>query len=206
MLFGRENFNQMINCTFLYKIAFDGLEEREQQRPQSSRIFNKEIKFKKANVISQTNNFFQNKSKMNNEIPTPCRANIEKLKNKENFNYRTISNNRFEKSTYNTSQGATIHSFRNQQQSTAQKVNFVNNTYNIFNNKISSDNEKNKIEDYKFMLNQELLEILLQERECEIKRENLLSNCKYLEEREKYSKIFAIERKLATQKILNFNE
>jgi len=62
-----------------------------------------------------------------------------------------------------------------------------------------------KMVEYRYNLNQELLKILAEEREKEDNREKVLAKANR-EEREKYEKIFGMERANASERILKFNE
>jgi len=62
-----------------------------------------------------------------------------------------------------------------------------------------------KMVEYRYNLNQELLKILAEEREKEDNREKVLAKANR-EEKEKYEKIFGIERANASDRILKFNE
>ncbi len=124
------------------------------------------------------------------------------------LSHRPLSNTLIERSTYNSTQGGTVQSNTNTGNQGVAKSQVMYNTLCYFNNSnnLKSEQYKNLYEDYKFKLNQELLELLSQERESETKRERVLMNCKTKEEKEKYEKIFALERKQATQKIVKLNE
>ena len=62
------------------------------------------------------------------------------------------------------------------------------------------------MDEYRFNLNQELLKVLTEEREKEENRERVLAKTSKKDEREKYEKLFGIERASASDKILKYNE
>ena len=62
------------------------------------------------------------------------------------------------------------------------------------------------MDEYRYNLNQELLKVLTEEREKEANREQILSKIKSKEDKEKYEKIFGVERASASDKILKYNE
>ena len=150
------------------------------------------------------NNQFDSKLKGSNGNFYPINV-FDKQQKKGNYTHRQPSSTLVEKSTYNSSQTqtATVQSHRNHRPTSNYNT---KNPIKINTNKIISDLEKNKFEDYRFMLNQDLLEVLSKERESESKRDRLLANCCNLDERDKFNKIFAIERKEATLKIIKINE
>lgn len=148
-------------------------------------------------------------SKKGSRLSTPVKSNFDfKFIEKDILSNRPIYNSLIERSTYNTTQGGTVHSNVNAGNNAVLRGQVMYSTLSYFNNSnnIKSEQNKNLYEDYKFKLNQELLELLSQERESETKREGFLFNCKNQEEKEKYEKIFALERKQATQKIVKLNE
>ena len=63
-----------------------------------------------------------------------------------------------------------------------------------------------KIHNYRLSLNQELLKILTEEREKEKKREIIVGNCAKEDDKLRLEKLFAIERAVASNKIINFNK
>ncbi len=169
--------------------------------------------FKKPYKVFKINTHSFNKinfeSKKGSRLSTPVKTNFEfKFNEKETLSHRPLSNTLIERSTYNTTQGGTVQSNINTGNQGVAKSQVMYSTLGYFNNSnnLKSEKYKNLYEDYKFKLNQDLLELLSQERESETKRERVLLNCKTQEEKEKFEKIFALERNQATQKIVKLNE
>ncbi len=63
-----------------------------------------------------------------------------------------------------------------------------------------------KIEQYRLSLNQELLELLAEERRKEDSRERMLKDVESVEERVKLEKLFNLERSQSSNKIEQFNK
>ncbi len=63
-----------------------------------------------------------------------------------------------------------------------------------------------KIEQYRLSLNQELLELLAEERRKEDSRERMLKDVESVDERAKLEKLFNLERTQSSNKIEQFNK
>lgn len=94
-----------------------------------------------------------------------------------------------------------------QKANSSNKFSSKSGTLNQFNDKDYIEKEiVKKIEQYRLSLNQELLELLAEERRKEDGRERMLKEAESVEERTKLEKLFNIERSQSSKKIEQFNK
>ena len=192
-----------------------GLKETECYQPEKSRSFlNSQFSISKTN---KNNEVIENKGKEKGIFTTEIQGNY---KIEDNYcrmqKSREVSENKYN-NTFNI-KPLRIHSDNDisctSKRPQTDKRLFPNHISKSFKDipksKLSSSKQKKIIEkeinNYRFILNKELLLLLKDERNKEKERDLRIRECSEEDKKIKLDKLFSIERVIASNKILNFNK